>query len=138
MKRHGKPSRQPHTKEDSSRRTELMISSILRYGVTLSAMVIALGMILLFFRGNSASKALGMSAVLQYPHSLGAMLRGLQSLDPSAIVELGLALLIATPVLRVASSIVAFAWSGDRLYTIITLLVLILLVAGMVLGYGAG
>ena len=47
---------------------------------------------------------------------------------------LGLLLLIATPVARVAFSIVAFALEGDRLYVAITAVVLALLVLSFAVG----
>jgi len=43
------------------------------------------------------------------------------------IMQLGLLLLIATPITRVGFSIVAFAMEGDRLYVSFTLLVLSIL-----------
>jgi uncharacterized membrane protein len=51
-----------------------------------------------------------------------------------ALIQLGLVLLIATPVLRVAYSAVAFARGRDRAYTLITLLVLAVLLYGLLSG----
>jgi len=50
------------------------------------------------------------------------------------VVALGLLLLIATPVLRVAVSIVAFVQQGDRLFTLITAVVLGILLLSFALG----
>jgi uncharacterized membrane protein len=47
--------------------------------------------------------------------------------DPRGIISLGILLLIATPILRVAFSVWAFARERDRLYVGITLVVLTLL-----------
>jgi uncharacterized membrane protein len=44
--------------------------------------------------------------------------------DTQAIMQLGLLLLIATPIVRVAFSVFAFAVEGDRLYVFFTLIVL--------------
>ena len=55
-------------------------------------------------------------------------------LDSRAIVQLGLVLLIATPVARVALTFVAFLFRRDRLYATLTLLVLALLLYGLVWG----
>lgn len=46
----------------------------------------------------------------------------------------GLLLLIATPVIRVAASVVAYAFERDRLYVAITAAVLLLLFASFALG----
>jgi uncharacterized membrane protein len=50
------------------------------------------------------------------------------------IVQLGLLLLIATPVARVAYLVYAFARQGDRLYSLIALTVLLLLICGLASG----
>jgi len=59
---------------------------------------------------------------------------GVRALRGRAIVILGLLLLIATPVVRVAVSIFAFIYQGDRIFTLITAVVLCLLLLSFVLG----
>jgi hypothetical protein len=51
----------------------------------------------------------------------------LATLEPAAIAQLGLVTLLATPVARVAASVVGFALEGDRLYAAITTGVLVIL-----------
>jgi len=51
-----------------------------------------------------------------------------------AIVQLGLLLLIATPVARVALTLAAFVLQRDRTYVVVTTLVLALLLYGLVFG----
>ena len=51
-----------------------------------------------------------------------------------AIVTLGLLVLMATPVMRVAVSVVAFIRHRDRTYALITVAVLCLLLLSLVLG----
>jgi uncharacterized membrane protein len=55
----------------------------------------------------------------------------LTALEPAAIAQLGLLTLLATPVARVAVSVVAFALERDRLYAAITTAVLLILLAGI-------
>lgn len=52
------------------------------------------------------------------------------------IIQLGLLVLLATPVLRVAFSIVAFARERDRLYVAVTSIVLAVLLYSIVFGHG--
>ena len=52
------------------------------------------------------------------------LLRGAAHLDSRAIIQLGILLLIATPVVRVAFSVVAFWLQRDRIYVAFTLVVL--------------
>ena len=53
------------------------------------------------------------------------------ALDPRGIVQLGLVLLIATPVARVALTLGAFLLQRDRLYVLLTTVVLVLLLFGL-------
>jgi uncharacterized membrane protein len=70
------------------------------------------------------------------PHSLTAMAQGLAHADPLSVVTLGLVVLLATPVVRVAVSIVAFGLERDWRYVAITVTVLVILVASFLLGRG--
>jgi uncharacterized membrane protein len=117
------------------RRSELIISSVLRGGVILSATVIAIGVAAYFFAGSST---LRYPHGLRYPDSIPTLWLGLTHGDPVAIIALGLILLLATPVLRVAVSVVAFAAVRDLLYVAITLLVLFILISSFLLGLGGG
>jgi len=69
-----------------------------------------------------------------FPHTLGDLAAELRALRGQAIVILGLLVLIATPILRVAVSILAFIYQGDRVYTLITAAVLCLLLLSLALG----
>jgi uncharacterized membrane protein len=51
------------------------------------------------------------------------------------IIQLGLLLLIATPIARVALSVVAFAIQRDRLYVVATLVVLAVLMYSLTGGH---
>jgi len=58
---------------------------------------------------------------------------GLLELRPIATTQLGLLVLVATPVVRVAVSVVGFARERDALYVAITLAVLAILLASLFL-----
>ena len=47
------------------------------------------------------------------------------------LIQLGLLLLIATPIVRVAFSLVAFALERDRVYVVVTTIVLAVLLYGL-------
>jgi len=101
----------------------ILIGWILLGGVTLSAAVILFGLILLFGHPGEIN-AQGLHG---FPRSFGDIWLGLATLQPQSVIALGLLLLIATPVLRVAVSIAAFAVEHDRRYVVITLIVLVIL-----------
>jgi len=125
------------------RRTELIISHTLRIGVITSVTLIILGMILSFARHPKffeSRRELPMLTQLgaEFPHTIRDTATGLAALRGQAIVVLGLLVLIATPVARVAISIVAFVVQGDRVFVAITSVVLILLLTSFVLGRVSG
>jgi uncharacterized membrane protein len=125
------------------RQVEILISRLLRVGVVVSLTVVVLGTIFTFVhhREYLASHA-AMSDVTgenaRFPQTVTDVLRGVRAKQGRAIVLLGLLLLIATPVMRVAVSILAFMYERDRIYMLITALVLALLLLSFVLGRAEG
>jgi uncharacterized membrane protein len=68
------------------------------------------------------------------PRSLRAVLDALIPAQPAAVTDLGLLLLLVTPVLSVAVAIVIFAEARDLLYVGISALVLAILILGFLIG----
>ena len=125
----------------ASREVEILISNLLRFGVIISLCVVIFGTIITFVHHHeyvSQQSSLGplTSKEAQFPATLGGVMRGLPEFQGRAIVLLGLLLLIATPVMRVAVSIFAFVYETDYRYVIITAVVLVLLILSFVLGGG--
>jgi uncharacterized membrane protein len=110
--------------------TTALIGAVLQGGVILSSLVIILGVALLLLTPASRN------AAITVPDSLGQVWNGICTLQPAAIIALGLILLIATPVLRVAVSILAFAHEHDRRYVLISSIVLFILLCSFLLGKG--
>ena len=73
-----------------------------------------------------------------YPNTLVGVIEGVRRFDGESIVMAGLLLLIATPLSRVALSIVLFIIAKDRLYAAITAAVLLILLIGFAVGLDAG
>lgn len=108
---------------------ESWISTVLLTGVLLSAVLICFGAVLYLRNGatihpdythfQSANPAL---------RSLSDVVHGTMSVKAEFVIQLGLLLLIATPVIRVAFCIVGFAQQRDRLYVAISAVVLGILI----------
>jgi uncharacterized membrane protein YfcA/uncharacterized membrane protein len=109
--------------------TSNIIGWILQGGVVLSASIILIGLLLFPFY----SKGFSVSELLSFPQTFSQIWVGLLALHPQSIIAFGLLLLIATPVLRVAVSIVAFALERDFRFVVITGLVLFILFLSNVL-----
>ena len=110
---------------------EDIIGHVMQVGVITAAVVIVIGILMLFITGHSGY------APHEHPMTFMAIGQGLVALKPYAVIMLGLFLLILTPALRVLVSIYAFAVLGDHMYVWITSLVMVILVVAMVIGmYG--
>ena len=118
-------------KDRRLRQAELAISQVLRGGVVISAAIILLGVVWFYLQ-----MAITGHATLTYPHSVVEVAQQLAEGDPLALVALGLLILLLTPILRVAISIVIFALERDWLFTVITLIVLLILLVSLLLGRG--
>lgn len=121
------------------RRVELAISNVLRGGVIVSLVLIVLGTCVTFARHPGYfSQRTELKQLITpgsvFPHDLRNLAQDLAAFQGKAIVTLGLLVLIATPIMRVAISILAFIYQRDRIYTAITATVLGLLILSLVLG----
>ena len=129
--------------DERVRRTEVAISLVLRIGVVVSLLVVVAGVIdgMITHPAERTSASLGHTLINRgatFPHSFGAVFTGLGHGDPGAIVVAGLLLLVVTPVLRVAVSIVTFAYQRDAVFVVVTTFVLAVLIASFFLGTAGG
>jgi uncharacterized membrane protein len=112
----------------TDRGIEQAIGNLLRAGVLLAVAVVLVGECVLLVRHGAARTDLavfrGEPANLR---TLQGILAGVLSFQGGNIIQLGVIILIATPVARVAFSAAAFAVEHDRLYVVITLIVLAVL-----------
>lgn len=125
-------------------RLEAAVSTVLRTGVVISSAVMAAGAAITLV-DPSTERAAGRSipqlrrgalhfSGLRVPHSVASVLQGVAHGYGPAIAMLGLLLLIVTPVLRVAVSVVGFAYERDRTFVLITLTVLVVLIGSFAAG----
>ncbi|HZQ67334.1 MAG TPA: DUF1634 domain-containing protein [Terriglobales bacterium] len=117
----------------NDQKIEILIGNLLRIGVIISAALVFCGAVIYLgrhgmeltnynaFRGEPSGYRTFSGIIGQVLHSRG---RG--------IIQLGLVLLIATPVVRVAFSIWGFLAERDRMYAAFTTLVLIILLYSLV------
>lgn len=118
---------------------EGMVSVLLRAGVTIAGAVVLGGGILFLFRHGSEpvsfGKFVGEPAIDRH---LGLIIDGAFGGRARSIIQLGMLLLIATPIARVALSMIGFAVERDRAYVIITAIVLGVLLYSLITGATAG
>jgi uncharacterized membrane protein len=107
---------------------EALLGRLLQLGVVLAAVLVAFGGAVHLARSGTAIPQLrvfrGEPEELRH---IGSIVRGALELDGLSLIQLGLVTLIATPVARVAFSLIAFWYQKDRTYVAITCVVLALL-----------
>jgi len=110
------------------RRLESIIGQLLRAGVLFSAGVVTLGGILYLVRFHGVRVNFG-SFVADGPETrtVRGIVRSAASFKSEGLMQAGLVLLILTPVARVVMAVVGFALEKDRLYTVVSLIVLAIL-----------
>jgi uncharacterized membrane protein len=109
-------------------RMENTIANLLRGGVLLSAFVVIAGAVL--YLGSHPFARVSYRSFAGEPEQLKnvhGIVRSALSGQARSIIQLGLLLLIATPVARVIFSVFAFAVEHDRMYVVFTLVVLAVL-----------
>lgn len=119
---------------------EVLISNVLRLGVLLSLTLVTTGMLLTFFHHpdyfSSSQSLQRLTAPERGPHDLSDVLGDVLSARGQAFVMAGLLVLMATPVMRVALSLLVFGRQRDRAFVTVTSVVLALLLWSFVLGAG--
>ena len=107
---------------------EITISRMLRVGVSLAAFVVLVGEILYLWQSH------GVETDYRYFHGVPTpvdhfwpVLEGVGHFDSRSIIRLGIMLLIATPIARVAFCLYSFAAQRDKLYILVSATVLVVL-----------
>ena len=113
------------------RQMDAIMGRLLQVGVVLASSVVLVGGVL-FLRLHHATApnythfASDAASLLQP----AAMFHAIAAGNPAAIIQLGILLLIATPIARVIFAAIAFAIERDRLYVVISLVILSVLLYG--------
>ncbi len=119
----------------TDRSIERMVSVLLRTGVLLAGSVVLAGGIYYLARhGNETVDYRTFHGQPSIDRIVGEIVRGAIQLRGRSIIQLGILLLIATPIARVAFSLVGFALEGDRKYVAITSIVLGILLYSLISG----
>jgi len=114
-------------------RLEQLIGTLLRSGVIVAAAVAALGGIVYLARHGFEPAYYGVfHGEAQDLRSVHGILHDALLLRGRAVIQLGILLLIATPIARVALTLVGFAIMRDRRYVAITAVVLGMLLYSLI------
>jgi uncharacterized membrane protein len=124
----------PPTQRDADTQFEQTLGLVLRTGVLISALVVAGGaLVYLVRRGTLTPEYAVFTGEPADLRSVVGILGDARAGSGRGLIQLGLLLLIATPVARVVFSVVGFARERDWLYVTVAGIVLALL-TGSLLG----
>jgi uncharacterized membrane protein len=113
-----------------------LIGQVLRGGMIVSMSVVFLGGILFMYRhGHSIPDYKAFKGIPPFLQTPGSLINAALILKGQAIIQLGIILLIATPILRVIFSTIGFVLEKDYLYVGISILVLLIIFASMMSGH---
>jgi uncharacterized membrane protein len=114
---------------------EAMVANLLRAGVIASGTVVAIGgAIFLAGHGREIPDYRVFKALPAADRLVPDIIAGALHHRARSIIQLGVVLLILTPIARVAFSLIAFALERDRKYVIITAIVLSVLLYSLISG----
>jgi uncharacterized membrane protein len=115
---------------------QAIIGWVLRLGVFISMLVVFFGGILYLYRhGHAIADYHVFKGIPVFLQSGGSIIDGILTFRGRAIIQGGIILLIATPIIRVVFSAMGFILEKDYLYLGITLLVLTIIFISMLSGH---
>jgi uncharacterized membrane protein len=115
---------------------QAVIGWVLRAGVFISMSIVFLGGVLYLYRhGHTTADYHEFKGIPDFIHSVPGVINGILTFRGRAIIQAGIILLIATPVIRVVFSAIGFILEKDYLYTGITLIVLFIIIISALSGH---
>ncbi len=126
-------------KHIGDRDLEMVISKIMRWGVLAAITFTATGGIIFLFRHSGQTfnhrhyTAVDQSVVTIFRDAITGIFNG----NGRSFIMLGIMLLFATPVIRVIFSLIGFILEKDRLYIVITSIVLAIILISISGGFAA-
>lgn len=107
---------------------EIAISRMLRAGVSAAAFVVLVGWILYLWQTHGVeSDYLHFHGIPSPADRFTPVFEGVRHLNSRSIIRLGILLLIATPIMRVAFCVYSFATQKDKVYVVVSCIVLTVL-----------
>lgn len=113
----------------TDQRLEVIISVLLRTGVLLAAAVVLLGGTCFLYKHGAEQPEYHVFHATNPPYrSVSGVLHAAGPSNCQAIIQIGILLLILTPIARVAFSLAGFSLEHDRTYMVLTTIVLLILI----------
>jgi len=115
---------------------QVVIGWVLRIGVIVSISIVFFGGVIFLYRhGHEVADHRKFIGIPYFIQSISGIFNGIITFRGQAIIQFGIILLIATPILRVIFSTIGFVLEKDKLYIAISLLVLLIIFISMLTGH---
>jgi uncharacterized membrane protein len=115
---------------------QVLLGQVLRAGTVISVSVVLIGGVIFLWRhGQAISDYKTFKGIPDFVRNPSGIIYGILAGKGQAIIQLGIVLLIATPVLRVIFSAVGFVLEKDYLYVGISVLVLCIILFSAISGH---
>lgn len=111
----------------SAEKANHWISFVLRWGSRLAAGAMAIGVVAVVATAGGTALQVGP------PVPLKVMLTQLVHRDPYAIIQVGILLLLLTPLVRLATAVVSFWMEKEKRYALVSLIVLTIIIGSVIL-----
>jgi uncharacterized membrane protein len=117
---------------------ESVVARVLKVGLAVSAVVIAAGLGMQEFgiRHLPAAGKASVGASGRYPRGVAGVVSGLGHGSGSSVLEIGLALLVCTPVAAVAAAAISYRRRGEGRFALVGGIVLLVLAVSSLVGLG--
>ncbi|AXY74045.1 DUF1634 domain-containing protein [Paraflavitalea soli] len=121
-----------NSKHISDKNIESIMGSLLRYGVLIAALIVAAGASIYLWQHGAGRPAYHVfEGEPKRLTQIAAIWKNAMEGRGRALIQLGILVLIATPIARVLFSVVGFVLEKDLLYTFITLFVLAVIIISL-------
>jgi len=115
---------------------QLLLGRVLRAGTIISVSIVFIGGIIYLYRhGQAVADYSVWNGVPGFIQHAGSLVNGAFDFRGQAIIQIGIILLVATPIIRVIFSTIGFVLEKDYMYTGISILVLLIILASMISGH---
>jgi len=116
----------------TDQKVENLVGNLLRTGVSLAALIVFAGAVVYLAKhGAEPADYRVFHGEPNQLRTISGVLQETVALQGRGIIQLGLLLLIATPVARVGLSILGFAAERDRMYVVFATIVLVILLCSL-------
>jgi uncharacterized membrane protein len=123
-------------KKFKDRDMQVLLGHVLRAGTIISVSIVFIGGIFFIYRhGQSITDYHKFNGIPNFVQTASGIFHGIWALKGQAMIQLGIALLIATPIIRIIFSAIGFVLEKDYMYLGISLLVLGIIFFSMMSGH---